>query len=347
MSTKILNCITSNNINNSSTTTTTKTILPIISFNDPQNESIIKLCKLAQTTGIAFIKDLPFNVNFGNVQNIFDKLLSNQLLSKQLNDTYPKRGVFKTSALSKSNVDQKFTIDLSVNRLKLISNELRDQMNGDNQEFNQVIEFFENVHSNLLPLLLSATSEIIGKNLAAIHSQQNVNYRLCDYPTVNQLPSIQSNEMGCSSHSDYGTVTIIFQNEVNGLEYFDELSKSWVLVPANTVVVLWGQCSRILSNDKIVAVKHRVVRSNETFNKRRNTAILFIAPNLNTQLSPLNINGDNQLSPFNDDILSGKYDVNFFKDILGRKWRGREGNYDENDNESSNYDDNIDQFLYK
>ena len=117
-----------------------------------------------------------------------------------------------------------------------------------------------------------------------------------------------------------GTFAIIFQNGTPGLE-LEESPGKWVPIPGDAAVVLVGWCAVILSGSQLNAAKHRVRRVPGV---RRLSAVLFVAPDLEVKLRPMKPSGP--VRPFSDTIMRGDYNVERFKEIMGKRWRYREGN---------------------
>jgi len=236
-----------------------------------------------------------------------------------VNATYPTRGVFKAACLdpaSASTIDQKTTIDLSVARLQKLREADPALVKDLGQDFEDVLRFYEVVEKDILPLLMSATSRIAGADLAPMHAKSNNNLRLIDY-----FPAAQTSGPRCGEHRDYGTFTIVFQDGVvGGLEF--DVDGKWIQVPANVdAVVSWGWCGAILSDDGVKAAKHRVLRT-LPLQKRRTTAVVFVAPDLDAVLKP--VSGGN--AGWSERIMAGKMSVGQFKEVISKKWRRREGN---------------------
>jgi isopenicillin N synthase-like dioxygenase len=233
------------------------------------------------------------------------------------------------------NVDDKATIDLSAKRLRLLHDEV---LKGDlGHEFADTVNFFETVEEQLVPLVLQATSNIIsttdGIDFHGVHAEGNNNFRLTDY--TRSTPR----RHGCGEHRDYGTATIIFQDGSGGLEFQDPLTLEWRAVPGDETVVVWGWCAHILSGGKINAVKHRV---KNILSARRNTAVFFVAPDLITRLMPLGTGGYG----FAEEIMAGRVDVEMFKEMMGKRWRYREGNEKEGESSGMSQDEAVIEFLY-
>lgn len=100
---------------------------------------------------------------------------------------------------------------------------------------------------------------LAGTDLSAAHKMRNMNFRLCDYNPVTAAPE---SENGCGAHTDYGTISIIFQDGTAGVELEDPAAPGgWSPVPGDAIVILTGWCAVILSGGRISAARHRVRRS--------------------------------------------------------------------------------------
>jgi hypothetical protein len=291
-------------------------------ISDSIEEAYETIASAASTTGVALITNLSLAPPITAIQRLFANLYQNPNLATRLNATYPTRGVFKAACIdptSPPGIDQKTTIDLSVARLQKLR-ELDPALVHDlGQDFDDVLRFYAMVEKDVLPLLMQATSRIAGSDLAPLHTKGNNNLRLIDY-----FPSAAPAGPRCGEHIDYGTYTIVFQDRaVGGLEF--DIDGKWVPVPVDVdAVVSWGWCGAILGNDRVKAAKHRVLRT-QPLQKRRTTAVVFVAPNLDAVLKPVEGSiGEN--GAWSKRIMEGKLTVGEFKEVISKKWRRREGN---------------------
>ncbi|KAE8143838.1 hypothetical protein BDV38DRAFT_276907 [Aspergillus pseudotamarii] len=245
----------------------------------------------------------------------------------KLNAIYPRRGIFKTAATIKTSSDQKLTIDLSPKCVAPIPASLQQSLAGHGLE--DILDFFNTLGTEYVPSILSSLSIIAGTDPIAAHSTYNMNFRLCDY---NPVTAASESLNGCGAHTDYGTFTIIFQDDAPG---------SWVPVPGDATVILTGWCAVILSGGRITAARHRVRR---TLGVRRLSAVLFIAPDLNVTLRPLG--GIKPTQSFSETIMRGKIDTEVFKEVMGKRWRYREGNEEMEGHEVGTQDDEIAKLIW-
>ncbi|KAK7427738.1 hypothetical protein QQZ08_005676 [Neonectria magnoliae] len=271
---------------------------------------------------------------FEAIRRLFDYLKTHPEMESSLNATYPKRGIFKTAATYNAASDQKFTIDLSPTRNAKIPDDLRGALAGAG--FNEILDFFDNVNDTYVAPILSTLSTLAGADLHQAHKSGNINYRLCDYSTDTADPE---SDNGCGAHTDYGTFSIIFQDGTPGLEMEEaEHPGLWVPVPGDATVVLAGWCAVILSGGCIQATRHRVRR---TPGVRRLSAVLFVAPDLDIKLKPLD--GVQITRPLSQSIMTGEIDVGWFKEVMGRK---REGNEKMEEADATSQDSEIEMLIW-
>lgn len=311
--------------------------IPVVDLSTDTAQAAQQIVSTAATsTGLVFIRNLPICPDFPAIQRLFNTLYRSPVLAARLNSTYPKRGVFKVAGklTDDETVDEKATIDLSAQRLKHMHDAgLREELGN---EFEQIVKLFETVEELLVPLILTATSNVISPqiDLNEVHRQGNNNFRLVDYHYSSPY------RHACGEHTDYGTATIIFQDGSGGLEFQDSSTNEWCAIPGNETVIVWGWCGHVLSGGKIRASKHRV---QTVHSARRNALVCFIAPDLHTPLQPL-VPGKR---PFADDIVKGQVTVEEFKEMMGKAWRWREGTERNGvDAAPMSQDDGIRRFLY-
>lgn len=300
---------------------------------------------LPTTPEIAFLPT-SLSAPFSTIRQLFDHLRSNPHLAASLNATYPLRGVFKTAATSNPLSDQKLTLDLSPSRIARIPCTLTEELDGVG--LSEIVKFFEGVVSKHFEPVMEALSAAIpgmsglaGRHdlLKATHRERNINFRLCDYTPSTADPV---SENGCGAHRDYGTFSIIFQDGTPGLEVEDETYPGgWRAIPGDSTVVLGGWCAYILSGGELRAVRHRVRR---TPGVRRLSAVLFVAPDLDVVLKPLVCTAQVQ-KRFSKTVMEGGIDVAWFKEVMGKRWRWREGNEVLGDGEKLTQDEEIEKLI--
>jgi len=95
---------------------------------------------------------------------------------------------------------------------------------------------------------------------------------------------------GAGAHTDYGTLTLLYQDEVGGLE-IKEKSGAWLSATPikGTYVVNVGDLLARWSNDRFESTSHRVVSST---NRARYSLGMFVDPNWDAIVEPITIAGE-------------------------------------------------------
>lgn len=253
-----------------------------------------------------------------------------------MNQVYPTRDLFKTAAATNPISDQKFTIDISPNRISQILADLQATL--EPRGLTEVLDFFNAVTTSHVDSVFRALSATTNVGLGTIHKSHNINFRMCDYTPET---ASATSENGCGAHRDYGAFSIIFQDGTHGLEIEDPANLgSWKPVPADATVVLCGWCAHIIFGGELNAVRHRVRRQPGI---RRLSAVLFVAPDLDIALKPMVAR--KPIVNFSDKILAGEIKVKWFKEIMGKRWRWREGNEELEDGAEITQDKDIERLI--
>lgn len=105
-----------------------------------------------------------------------------------------------------------------------------------------------------------------------------------------QPPDLGAEQFGVSPHTDYGCLTLLYQDSTGGLQV-QAKDGAWVMAPpiADTFVVNVGDLLARWSNDRFRSTPHRVV--NRSGRTRLSTAI-FVDPDRDTLIEPVLRPGD-------------------------------------------------------
>ena len=89
------------------------------------------------------------------------------------------------------------------------------------------------------------------------HRGENVTLRFLHYPA--NLPSSSSTQLGAGEHTDYGSITLLFQQDVGGLEVRDRAGH-WHLAPPlpDAIVINTGDLMERWTNGQFRSTVHRV-----------------------------------------------------------------------------------------
>lgn len=127
------------------------------------------------------------------------------------------------------------------------------------------------------------------------------------YPPVDSNTILQKDQIRCGEHSDYGTVTFLFQDDRGGLEILSPKGE-YVPVPSihGTIVANVGDMLQRWTADTLVATKHRVVIPGDDVQrtKTRQSLAFFVQPDNDCLITCLN--GSDKYEP----ITSGQHLAN-------------------------------------
>lgn len=270
------------------------------------------LSNVAVSEGMVFLKDGIGGAAppFASIVRLFDTLAADPGLAKTLNQTAPSGApIYKNANIPRlrRRLHRPLLLDLSLPRIVRIPAQVQDSLGLD---FKAVLSFYDAV-LEAVPLLLRATSNAIGHNVEPLHRTQQFNLRLCDYSADNH----------CGVHCDYGTVSVLFQDQATGGLEIKNTEGIWVTVPPEaSAVVVWGRCAAVFSGGRIKVLEHRVKRR-ET---RRSAVVLFVEADPDVPLQPLDIEAAVAVG-FSKRIMRGKVSVGRFKEEMIKLRRYRTG----------------------
>lgn len=116
------------------------------------------------------------------------------------------------------------------------------------------------------------------------------------YPSSGQ--AVKGGQLQCSEHSDYGSVTLLFQDHVGGLQVLGKDGQYHDVPPLpEAVLVNIGDLMQRWTADKYPSTKHRVIVPEEAFKVRgeRQSLAFFVHPDDDTVITCLD--GSNKYAP--------------------------------------------------
>jgi len=190
--------------------------------------------------------------------------------------------------------------------------DLKEAFNVNKQEAVEidasVVTFYDNC-TKLANTILQAYAlalELPEDFFTTRHNQQNHTLRLLHYPPLQTPPKPEQVRAG--EHSDYGSITLLFQDDVGGLEV-QTASGEWIAAPAipDTVIVNTGDLMQRWTNHVFCSTKHRVmIPSDNRVNQSRYSIAFFCHPNDDTKIACLE-SCQKEKSPIYPPILAGEY----------------------------------------
>lgn len=174
--------------------------------------------------------------------------------------------------------------------------------NSDILSFYQACTELANKVLQAFALALQLPADFFANN----HNKQNHTLRSLHYPPIQQPP--QPGQVRAGEHSDYGSITLLFQDQVGGLEV-QTASGEWIAAPAipGTVVVNTGDLMQRWTNHVFCSTKHRVMIPNDDRVKQSRYSIAFFChPNDDTEVACLE-SCCREYPPIYPPILAGEY----------------------------------------
>jgi isopenicillin N synthase-like dioxygenase len=153
--------------------------------------------------------------------------------------------------------------------------------------FRQVmVEFYDNCFQAvaLLQRLLASKAGVEAEFFHDLHSGENVTLRLLHYPAM-PIESEGLHQWGAGAHTDYGMLTLLFQDRIAGLQVLDR-SDHWleVVTEPGEVVVNTGDLMERWSNGQYPSTLHRVKCKP---NQERYSIAFFSDPDSETEIDVL------------------------------------------------------------
>ncbi|MEH1890662.1 MAG: 2OG-Fe(II) oxygenase family protein [Nostoc sp.] len=138
------------------------------------------------------------------------------------------------------------------------------------------------------------------------HNQQNHTLRLLHYPPLQTPP--KPGQVRAGEHSDYGSITLLFQDDIGGLEV-QTASGEWIAAPTipDTVIVNTGDLIQRWTNHVFCSTKHRVmIPSDNRMKQSRYSIAFFCHPNDHTEIACFE-SCQKEQSPIYPPILAREY----------------------------------------
>lgn len=128
--------------------------------------------------------------------------------------------------------------------------------------------------------------------------------RLIHYPPMDTLTP-EPGQLGCGAHTDYGTLTLLADDGIGGLQVRQRTGE-WidVVVPEGHLVVNLGDLMSIWTNDRWVSNPHRVVNPPGA---DRYSSPLFVTPPFHLRIDALETCLEPGSSPRHAALTSGPY----------------------------------------
>lgn len=136
------------------------------------------------------------------------------------------------------------------------------------------------IASNHVLRALALALDIQEDTFVTAHSKEQNTFRLLHYPALDNDTDVHENEDRAGAHTDYGSITILFQDSIGGLEVQDK-SGEWLSAPPieYAVVINTGDLMQRWTNDVYKSNPHRVKQPAASRDKSRYSIAYFCTPN--------------------------------------------------------------------
>ena len=183
-----------------------------------------------------------------------------------------------------------------------------DPLAGHNQgpagrpQFKQALLAYFAAAEGLAHVLLPCFAEALGLDAAAfmgMFDRSRTMMNLAHYPLQDSPEDLD--QIGVRPHSDFGALTVLWQDQSGALE-LQNRSGEWVEVPPidGTYVINIGDMLQTWSNGRFASTQHRVINR---YAKDRYSVPLFINPNYDVVVEPLVGGADADFVPY----VAGEY----------------------------------------
>jgi isopenicillin N synthase-like dioxygenase len=155
--------------------------------------------------------------------------------------------------------------------------------------------------------------------------------RALNYPPQSEAQPPPKGSLRCSAHSDYGTLTLLRQDGVGGLQLDVDGRGTWADVVSDEYdfIVNIGNTLKLWTNDKFKSTRHRVVNGRNDRERGRRQSIAFFH----------NPNGDAKIETIascRDEEGGSRYQPVVFRDFLNELHHGSQTNYEREGGEQGN-----------
>ena len=142
------------------------------------------------------------------------------------------------------------------------------------------------------------------------HCRQNHTLRLAHYPPLAQTP--KAGQLRAGAHSDWGSITLLFQEQAEGLEVLTNDGNWIAAVPIpDTVVVNTGDLMQQWTNHEFRSTRHRVmIPADERAAKSRYSAVFFGYPDYDAEIACIKTCSGPDRPPLYPPMSAGDYLLN-------------------------------------
>jgi isopenicillin N synthase-like dioxygenase len=138
-----------------------------------------------------------------------------------------------------------------------------------------------------------------------------------------QAPKSDADQFGVAPHTDYGCITLLWQDNVGGLQVKELATDSWIDAPPipGTLVVNVGDLLARWSNDRFRSTLHRVINRS---GQERYSIATFYDPTYGASVDPRDL-GLESMQPLYEPVAAGDYILGRINDSMGYRKKRANG----------------------
>ncbi|MCB1645085.1 MAG: isopenicillin N synthase family oxygenase [Pseudomonadales bacterium] len=188
-------------------------------------------------------------------------------------------------------------------------------------EFRQALESFHNGCTSVAVEVMALLARALDLDDAAFQPSfargHSSTTRINHYPPSDPVPADQTDalnplgETALGEHTDPGAITLLFQDDVGGLQAWSR-TDGWIDVPPvkGTLVLNLGDMMQVWTNERYRSALHRVVR--HPAGRSRYSTPFFYNPHNSAVVQPLAAFGEPRFSPIGwYDYIGGRVTDNY------------------------------------
>ncbi|MDB9373585.1 isopenicillin N synthase family dioxygenase [Nodularia sphaerocarpa] len=184
-----------------------------------------------------------------------------------------------------------------------------NQWPNEQIEFRRVLlEFFTTCRHTSFNILqgLAIALKLPESYFTNFHTERNFNTSINHYPPLQE--PLSPGETRFAEHTDYGSITLIFQDQTAGLEVYTNAGE-WIAAPylPGKVLVILADLMQRWTNDKFPATKHRVPLPSKFPSEPRYSIIYFESPDYDAEITCIENSLDAKETPKYQPILTHEY----------------------------------------
>lgn len=229
--------------------------------------------------------------------------------SEHLNHGWVATGSERLNNLRPGDLKEAFNVEALSEKIKWPPNSLVNEFQTTLEDFFRRCEQLSLRLLKVIALGLGLNADdFVGQHKLMNTSNNMTTLRSLYYPPIDKS-TVKEGQIRCGEHSDYGTITLLFQGSSGGLEVMHKKGEYIYSPPVpGAVLVNIGDLMQRWTSDLLISTKHRVMLPSDDKNIIRQSVAFFVHPDDDTVISCCD--GSNKYPP----ITAKNYVLERFSD---------------------------------